>query len=159
MPCKSCFFIGHREAPASLLPSLIETVEQHIVDFGVSEFIVGHYGNFDKLAAQAVISAKNRYPKISLLLLLPYHPAERPLETPSGFDGSYYPEGMENVPRNLAIVRANRYMVDHVDFIIAYARHPGSNAWNLVNYARCRAEKGRISVQNLAEDIAKADCI
>ena len=134
-------------------------MEQHIADFGVSEFIVGHYGNFDKLAAQAVISVKNRHPDITLLLLLPYHPAEHPIEAPSNFAGSYYPEGMENVPRNLAIVRANRYMVDHVDHIIAYARHPASNTQKLVDYAQRRAAKGLISVQNLAEDIAKADRI
>ena len=30
---------------------------------------------------------------------------------PEGFDGSFYPEGMEKVPRRVAIVRANRYMV------------------------------------------------
>lgn len=145
------FFIGHRDAPASLLPLLIDAVEKHIVDYGVTEFVVGHYGNFDKLAAQAVISAKSNHPEISLLLLLPYHPAERPVNIPLGFDGTYYPERMEQVPRNLAIIRANRYMTDHVDYIIAYARHPASNARTLVDYARRRAERGLISVQNLAE--------
>ena len=78
-------------------------MEQHIVDFGVTEFLVGHYGNFNKLAAQAVIAAKARHPEITLLLLLPYHPAERPIQAPTGFDNTYYPPGMENVPRRFAI--------------------------------------------------------
>ena len=47
-------------------------------------------------------------------MLIPYHPAERPVETPPGFDGTFYPPGIESVPRRYAIVRANRYMVDHV---------------------------------------------
>ena len=52
---------------------------------------------------------------------------ERPIPTPDGFDSTFYPLGMESVPRKIAIVRANHYVVDHVDFLIAYAWHPASN--------------------------------
>ena len=55
---KSCFFIGHREASEEIFPELAEAVERHIVDYGVTEFIVGNYGGFDRMAARAVISAK-----------------------------------------------------------------------------------------------------
>lgn len=133
---KSCFFIGHREASDEILPALMEAVEQHIVEYGVTEFIVGNYGNFDHMAARAVIAAKKRYPGITLSMLIPYHPAERPMEPPQGFDGTFYPPGMESVPRKFAIVRANRYMADHVDYLIACAWHPASNARNLLEYAR-----------------------
>ena len=54
----SCFFIGHREASEEIFPELAETVERHIVDYGVTEFIVGNYGGFDRMAARAVISAR-----------------------------------------------------------------------------------------------------
>ena len=57
---------------------------------------------------------------------------------------------MEGVPRKLAIVRANRYIVDHVDFLIAYAWHPASNARELVEYAEKKMKKGVIQVTNLA---------
>ena len=86
---KSCFFIGHREASEEIFPELVEAVERHIVDYGVTEFIVGNYGGFGRIAARAVISAKALYPGITLLLLLSYHPAERPIETPPGFDGTF----------------------------------------------------------------------
>ena len=99
------------------------------------EFIVGHYGGVDRLAAKAVIEAKKMHPEVTLTLLLLYHPAERPMAAPEGFDGTYYPPDMERVPRRVAIVRANRYMVDHVDYLIAYAWHPASNARELVEYA------------------------
>ena len=138
MIAKSCFFIGHREANENIYADLRAAVEQHIVEFGVREFIVGHYGGFDRMAARAVIDAKKTHPEVTLTLLLPYHPAERPVEAPEGFDGTYYPPGMEHVPRRVAIVRANRYMVDHVDYLIAYAWHPGSNARELVEYAMGR---------------------
>ena len=148
---KSCFFIGHREASSELLPVLRQTIEKHICEYGVTEFVVGGYGGFDHLAARAVISLKKQYPQITLSLLIPYHPAERPIETPAGFDNTYYPPGMEKVPRKLAIVRANRYMVDHVDYLIAYAWHPASNARDLVEYAYKRAIKERITITNLAK--------
>lgn len=138
MEGKSCFFIGHREASEEIYPALYAAVEQHILEYGVTEFIVGHYGGFDRLAASAVKEAKHFYPEVRLTLLVPYHPAERPDPTPDGFDGTFYPFGMENVPPKVAIVRANRYVVDSVDYLIAYAWHPASNAWKLIEYAKRR---------------------
>ena len=141
---KSCFFIGHREAGEEVFPALVEAVERHITEYGVLEFFVGNYGGFDRLAAKAVITRKERYPGITLSLLLPYHPAERPAELPTGFDNTFYPPGMEKVPRRVAILRANRYMVDHVDYLIAYAWHPASNARELAEYAAKRITVTRL---------------
>ena len=144
MEWKSCFFIGHREASEEIYPVLYGAVKRHIAEYGVTEFIVGHYGGFDRLAASAVKEAKRFCPEVKLTLLLPYHPAERPFPIPDGFDGTFYPPGMERVPRKAAIIRANRYAVDHVDYLIAYVRHPASNARNLLAYAY-RAGKTRIT--------------
>ena len=124
----SCFFIGHRDAKEAVFPKLSEAVKQHIVEYGVTEFFVGHYGRFDALAARAVKDAKKRHPEVTLTLVLPYHPFDHPIQTPKGFDGTFYPPGMETVPKKVAIVRANRYMVDTCDCLIAYAWHPASNA-------------------------------
>ena len=135
MKAKTCFFIGHREAAGDIMPALEKSVEKHISEYGVTAFVVGRYSGFDRLAASAVINAKRLHPEITLSLLLAYHPAERPVEKPEGFDATYYPPGMESVPRRCAIVRANRYMVDHADHMIAYAWHPASNARKLLTYA------------------------
>ena len=148
---KSCFFIGHREASEEISPALYAAVEQHIVEYGVTEFIAGHYGGFDRLAALAVKEAKRFYPEVKLTLLLPYHPAERPIPMPDGFDSTYYPPGMESVPRKVAIVRANRYVVDHVDYLIAYVWHPASNAREIVEYAQKRQQKNCIQVTVLRQ--------
>ena len=146
MGIKSCFFIGHREASEEIYPVLYAAVEQHIVEYGVTEFIVGHYGGFDRLAASAVKAAKRFYPEVKLTLLLPYHPAERSIPTLDGFNGTIYPPGMESVPRKAAIIRANRYVVDHVDYLIAYVWHPASNARELVEYAKSREKKGSLII-------------
>lgn len=144
MNMKSCFFIGHREAGEEVFPALVEAVERHITEYGVSEFFVGSYGAFDRMAARAVIMLKARHPGITLSLLLPYHPAERPVDLPAGFDGTFYPPGMEKVPRRVAISRANRYMADHVDYLIAYAWHPASNARELADHAARRITVTRL---------------
>lgn len=151
----TCFFIGHRETGDELIPALTAAVERHITEYGVTSFIVGRYGNFDKLAARVVIDAKKRHPEVTLTLLLPYHPFDRPTPTPKGFDGTFYPPGMETVPKRVAIVRANRYMMENSSHLIAYAWHPASNARELVEYAQAREKKGKIHVENLAEKVSR----
>ena len=152
MSGKSCFLIGHREASEEIYPALYAAVEHHIVEYGVAEFIVGHYGGFDRLAALAVKEAKHFYPEVRLTLLLPYHPAERPIPMPAELDGTFYPPGVESVPRKVAIVRVNRYVVDHVDYLIAYAWHPASKAWELVEYAKVREKKDSLFITLIKPD-------
>ncbi len=135
---KSCFFLGHRDAPDSIREALDEAIEGHIAEYGVTEFFVGHYGRFDRMAQMALVRAKAQHPEISTRLLIPYHPTERPVSAPEGFDGTYFPPGMERVPRQLAIIWANRYMIDHCDYLIAYVWHAASNARELLEYARNR---------------------
>lgn len=147
----TCFFIGHRETGDELIPALTAAVERHITEYGVTSFIVGRYGNFDKLAARVVIDAKKRHPEVALTLLLPYHPFDRPTPTPKGFDGTFYPPGMETVPKRVAIIRANRYMVEHSTHLIAYAWHPASNARALVEHAQIWGRKRKIHVENLVK--------
>ena len=147
----TCFFIGHREAPETLMGELTAEVERLIIEYGVTDFVVGRYGRFDTLAAKCVKAAKKRRPEVTLTLLLPYHPYDRPTPTPPGFDGTFYPPGMETVPKRAAIIRANRYMVEHSEYLIAYAWHPASNARELVEYAQKRQEIGLIAVTILCE--------
>ncbi len=116
------------------------------MEYGVTEIIVGYYGGFDRLAVSAVKEAKRFYPEVKLTLLLPYHPEERPIPTPDGFDSTFYPPGMECVPRKAAIIRANRYIVDYVYYLIAYAWHPASNARDLVEYARTKASQRKLQI-------------
>ena len=125
---KVCFFIGHRDTPEHVYPALEQAVEQLITQ-GVTEFYVGNHGSFDRMAARGVIAAKQRHLEVRLTMLLPYHPAEREVVLPAGFDGSLYPPGMENVPRRFAIARANRWMVEHTSRLIAiFDGSPGGTA-------------------------------
>lgn len=145
----SCFFIGHREADERLLPRLELVINRLIIEENVRCFYVGGYGGFDQIAATAVKRAKKEYPDITLMLVLPYHPAERPIEKPLGYDGTYYPEGLEKTPRPFAIVKTNRIMVDTCDWLICYVRHGASNSRKLLEYARRRERKGLIQIKNV----------
>ena len=82
----TCFLIGSHLSPDTLSPLLDEAIERHIAEYGVTEFVVGRYGRFDQLAAEALRRAKERHPGIRLRLLIPYHPAQRPVDIPPGFD-------------------------------------------------------------------------
>lgn len=145
---KICFFIGHRDTPQDVFPRLEAAVERHICKCGVAEFVVGNRGNFDRMAAQAVIAARRRHPHVRLTLLLAYHPAQRAQAIPAGFDDMLYPFDRAEHPRT-AIVKANRRMIESCGFLIAYASYVG-NARTLLEYARGREKKGLICVENLA---------
>ena len=146
---KSCFFIGHREATEELIPQLTNIITELIAD-GITEFVVGSYGGFDRVAASALRKTKATHPNIILTLLTPYHPADRPIALPRDFDGSFYPPGMEAVPRRLAILQANRYMAENCDVLVAYAWHPASNAKELVDFARKKSHARIISIARVS---------
>ena len=149
--CKSCFFIGHREADDRLLPRLELVIDRLIREEGVRYFYVGGYGGFDRLATAVVRRMKQKYPDITLMLVLPYHPAERPTEAPEGFDGTYHPDGLESTPKRYAIVRANKIMVDACDWLVCYVRHGAGNSRKLLEYAKRRAARGLIQIENIGE--------
>lgn len=143
---KTCFFIGHRDAPESVYARLQAAVERHITEYGVTDFVVGRYGNFDHLAARAVIEAKQRHPEVTLTLLLPYYRA-RTEPLPDGFDGSLFPDGLEAVPKRAAILRANRYMLHHCEYMIVYDAGRIGNTRKLVSVAR---KVGGLHLDNIA---------
>ncbi len=148
MERKTCFFIGSRYTPESVREQLVEVVEHHIVEYNVTSFIVGNYGNFDRLVQGVLRELKGRYTNIELSLLAPYIFIKN-TETPRGFDGTFYPDGLEFVPKRLAIIQANHYMVKNSDYLIA---RPGSgNSRNIVEYAQQREKKGLIKVTVLKD--------
>ena len=106
---KTCFFIGNRHAPSSIKAQLSEVVEKHITKYGVNTFTVGHYGSFDYMVQGVLRELKKHHMHIGLYLLAPYALTQK-REIPEGFNGSFYPEGLEAVPLRYAIVQANKYM-------------------------------------------------
>jgi len=69
MESKICFFIGSRHAPCSIKERLTDVVEQHIAEYCVNTFTVGHYGAFDSLVIGVLQEAKKRHDDLKLYLL------------------------------------------------------------------------------------------
>ena len=137
--------MGNRYASESIREKLAEIIEPHIAKCGVKTFIVGRYGNFDQLAKGVLRQAKLHYPEIELLLLAPYALIQQ-IETPEGFNGTLFPEGLETVPKPFAIVQANKFMVERSDYLISYCRNTAGNTQKIVDYAKRREKNGLIKV-------------
>ena len=150
MDNKVCFMFGHATTPYDAVNLIEAAAERQYQEQGIRTFIVGNRGNFDSYAATAIKRLKRKYDDISLLLLLAYHPAERPVHLTEGFDNSYYPP-LEGVPRQYAIVRANKFMVDAADSIICYVNQIG-NTRKLLEQAQKRQKREGIPIENVAEE-------
>ena len=131
---KSCMLIGHRDVPCGIERVLRETVVKLIKTEGAEVFYVGNHGSFDAMAWRTLTQIQREYPHIEVVEVLAYIPAkeEFPLRTEAV---TLYPEGMENIPKRFAIIARNKWMVDHSDFVIAYARYSIGNASKIVQYA------------------------
>lgn len=148
---KTCCFVGHSEIRKDISEALTDAVARHIVEYGVTDFCVGNYGQFDRIAATTVKRAKVQYPGIRLYLMLPYHPElGRPLPDMDGFDNAVYPLEMEGVPHRLAIPHLNRIMIGDSDYVIAYVAHSWGGAATTLEYAQIQERKGLIQIENLA---------
>lgn len=149
----TCFFIGHQDAPDTIRPKLQEVLDILVTKKHVTDFIVGHYGNFDRMAISTIQQTIIRYPEKELLaeLLEPYFldGIQRPL--PHYFDGFYYPEGLESVPKRYCIEKANQLALDQADFLVTYVCRESGNAAKLLRRAKRMAKIGHLSIINLAE--------
>ena len=130
-----CFFVGENDVPQSVAEKLTAEVERHVCRLGVTDFVVGQNGTFDRMAAEAVARVRERYPEVTLGVLIAYHPAESAARISVDCDYTVYPPGMEYIPKRLAVVRANRYMIENSERLIAYAWKQGSDARKLLEYA------------------------
>lgn len=132
-----CCFFGHRNLFATCIPTLEEEIKKLIVNYGVNEFYVGGYGDFDRLAAKTVNYIKKEYKNIKLFLIPAYFST---LENHkeyiySTYDGTVFPDDVESVPQRFAITKRNQWMVNQCDYIIAYVKHYGS-AETALKYAK-----------------------
>ena len=141
---KTCFMFGHRRIHGEIGPLLIRAIEDEYIR-GTREFVIGNRGAFDRMAARVVRDMKRVYGDISSTLLLAYHPGERPVNDydMEYFDRSFYPL-LENVPRRLAIVAANQYMLKNCDSVICYVNHIG-NTRELLE----KAERLKLPITNV----------
>ncbi len=132
----------------TLTMALVDAVERHITEYGVTDFLVGNYGAFDRMSARTVREAKTQHLGIHLHLMLPYRSEMgRPLPDQEGYDNFVYPEGIEDVLYKLAIPRLNRIMVRDSAYVI----HSWGGAATTLEFAARRQRMGKLIITNLGE--------
>lgn len=145
-----CTFCGHSSVPEEIRPLLAAEIERHITELGVTEFWVGNYGGFDRMAKAEVRKAKARHPEVKLYLLVPYVSTERSRIDTEGVDQVLFPAELETVPKRLAIPRLNRYMIQRADFLIACVSHVSGGAYKTLKFAEKRCSRGILQIVNLS---------
>lgn len=116
------------------------------------KFYLGGYGNFDGLCLKTLRALKKDFPNIELMFITPYlNKNYSKLEVAKEYyDGVIFPP-IESVPRKLAIVKRNEWMVDSADLIIGYVKYSWGGTARTLEFAK-RRKKPFI---NLAD---KNDC-
>lgn len=139
-----CAFAGHGEIHNQ---NLVETIKIKakvlITKYGVNEFWVGHYGDFDHYAAKAVRELKQEY-DIELVLVIPYltkEIEEYKEEYYRNFDALIMADIPEKTPKKLKIIKANQYMVDESEYLICYVKNSWGGAVKTLDYAMQKKKK------------------
>lgn len=136
---KTCCFAGHSSLnnEEEIRKELLTVAEKLIVSEGVTEFLVGNYGAFDRLAAGCIRKLKAKYPHIQINLTIPYLVSKDKM-TPENYDNIIMADIPENTPRKLRIIKCNEYMVDSSDFLICCVKFTWGGASKTLNYAKSR---------------------
>ena len=109
-----------------------------LIQDGYDCFLVGNYGQFDRLAASVCLTLKRDYPSIVVNLVVPYYQPQLDSyekEYRARFDDVIVP-ALESTPYQYRIVRANEYMVDRAETVIAYVNTPIGGAAKTLAYAK-----------------------
>lgn len=148
-----CTFCGHGRIYGQsdiVKEKCLTSVEQLIVSGVADCFLIGNYGDFDNAAASVCLALKKQYPQISVNLVLPYyrpHLDDYDKQRYARFDSVITPE-LEETPHRYRITKANEYMVDQADTVIAFVKYDGGAAKTLA-YAKRRKKQ----IINLAEEV------
>lgn len=130
---KVCTFFGHSECyglDAAVLRSAIED----FIKQGVTDFLVGHQGQFDGMVHSCLKSLQAQYPNIRYSVVLAYLPAEK--RAWEDMSDTVYPE-IEGHPK-FAIERRNRYLIDSADMCLCYVNYSFGGAYKFARMAKRR---------------------
>ena len=85
-------FIGHNECYGVTSEQIKEAIVS-LIDKGVTEFLSGGQGGFDRLCGRCVYEVKKQYPNINNYLVIPYLSFN--VYNQELFDSIIYPDGFE----------------------------------------------------------------
>ena len=115
---KTCCFFGHREVTHNIIDKLKAIIESLIAENGVTEFYVGHQGQFDSMVYSVLKELKAKYPHIRYTVVIAYMPDEHIKEVYG--EDTLFPDGMESVSKKFAISKRNDWMIQQSGFVVCY---------------------------------------
>ena len=115
---KTCCFFGHREVTYNIRKKLKATIEKLITEDNITEFYVGHQGQFDSMVYSVLKELKGKYPQIRYTVVLAYMPDEYIRELYD--EDTLFPDGLENVPKRFVISKRNDWMIQQSAFAVCY---------------------------------------
>ena len=139
---ETALFIGHSEC-YNVSSQAIENVIVDLINQGITVFLSGGQGGFDKLCAGCVHRLKKQYPQIKNYLVIPYLTFS--IFDKDIFDEIIYPEGFEKYHFKAAIPARNKYMVENSSIAICYVNH----GWGGAAQTYRRAIKNKLRIINI----------
>ena len=131
-------FCGHSHvSDAADLSVWQDKVLNLLVSDGADRFYLGDYGDFDRMAAEAVRAKKDERPGIEMALVTAYLGRQADGES---YDYMIYPT-LRDVTQRSAIPKRNEWMVDSADVVVAYVTHEWGGAAKTLEYARRRGKR------------------
>ncbi len=151
----TCCFTGHRQLPVyelDVLQARLERTLRRLIRDGFTYFGAGGAKGFDTLAAQTVLSLREEFDHIRLILVLP---CEHQTDGWTPEEKAVY-EGIKRRADKVVYIskeytedcmkRRNRHLVDNSAVCVAYLTEYGGGTGYTVQYA----EKRGVDVINIA---------
>ena len=122
---KTAVIIGHSEC-REISEAAVEAAIELLINSGVTLFLSGGMGGFDRLCAGAIHRIKKTHPEICSDIVIPYLSFQ--IFERNYFDHIIYPEGFEKYYFKAAIPARNTYMVRNSGFALCYVSHDWGGA-------------------------------
>ena len=147
---KVCGFAGHGSMTYSekVFMLLKEKIEAAIVEDAITEFWVGNYGDFDRLAQRAVKEVQKKYPHIRYAVVLAYMPGQQTEH--EDHSDTMLPEGIEEVHPRYAIDWRNRWMLRESQYVLCYIHHHWGGA---AKYVQAAQRQGKTVINLCADNV------
>ena len=145
-----CCFAGHSKVANIdfVYSKLLQILENLIIKENVTNFQVGNYGTFDKLAEKALNKLKEKY-DIKIELVIPYLKKEineNKEEYYKNYDNIVMAEIPLSTPQKLKIIKCNEYMIKSCNYLICYIEHSWGGASKTLDFAK---KKKNIKIINI----------
>ena len=128
-----CTFFGHRNAPEEIKGELKATVEDLIINHGITKFYVGNEGSFDRYARSVLSSLCEKYTHIKYYVVLAYVPTEK---ENGDFSDTIIPDGIESAHPRFAVAVRNKWLVEQADCVVTYITHEFGGAAKFAELAK-----------------------